>query len=154
MAVYHPFLKDKIDYLFKAQYAEYVRSFGQEPSHIDGHHHAHLCLNVILAGILPPGLRVRRNFTFAPGEKGFLNRSYRRLVDARLLRDHRSTDSFYSIESARDHPRLVRIVRAARTSPVELMVHPERTETSEYLWSPAYRELIASVARGTYRMLP
>ena len=51
-------------YVVKAQLEEFERLYGRAPNRIDGHHHAHLCANVVLAGLLPAGTIVRRNFSF------------------------------------------------------------------------------------------
>ena len=151
--MYNPFLKDKFNYIFKAQYDEYCRLFGREPAKIDGHHHMHLCMNMIADRIIPPGRRVRRNFSFGPGEKTIFNRSYRRLIDLWLVRHYFCTDSFFSIEPVADHKRIEKIVRIAYSSNVELEVHPEKTEQYEYLMNAHYRDLIAAVPKGPYRML-
>ena len=151
--LYNPFIRKDIDYVFRAQYEEYQRLFGKKPVQIDGHQHVHLCANVLWDGVIPPGLRVRRNFSFEPGEKSPGNRFLRRYVDARLARRHICADAFFSIEPVRDLPRLARIVSRANSSNVELMVHPAWTEQYEFLLSRPFGDLIADVPRGTYRML-
>ena len=45
----------------------------------------------------PAGMRLRRNFSFWPGEKGFLNRAYRGLVDRWLARRYRLADYFFDL---------------------------------------------------------
>ena len=73
-----------------AQIDEFRRLYGADPSPAgDGHHHMHLCANVLYQGLLPQGTVVRRNFSFQPGEKSIFNRTYRRVVDGRLARRHR-----------------------------------------------------------------
>jgi chitin disaccharide deacetylase len=151
--IYNPFLKKKLEYIFAAQYDEYCRLFSKEPEKIDGHHHMHLCMNIILGRIIPPGLCVRRNFSFEPGEKGIINRLYRRIIDAWLIRHYCCSDSFFSLEAAYNPQRLKKIIDRARSADVELMVHPERKETHDYLMSSAYRNTIAGIPMGTYRML-
>jgi len=151
--IYNPFLKKKLDYIFKAQYDEYYRLFVKEPAQIDGHHHMHLCMNVILGRNIPPGFWVRRNSSFGPGEKSIINRFYRRLVDAWLVRHYFCTDTFFSLEQAYDPQRLSKIISLAYSSNVELMVHPEKIKTYNYLISAQYRDLIADAPKGTYRML-
>jgi predicted glycoside hydrolase/deacetylase ChbG (UPF0249 family) len=150
---FNPFLRNKIEYVFKAQYDEYCRLFSQEPEKIDGHHHMHLCMNVIFGRILPSGPCVRRNFSFEPGEKGVANRLYRHIVDTWLIRHYCCTDYFFSLEMNCDHQRLKRIAARARSAAVELMVHPDKKETHDYLMSGVYREIIARVPLGTYHML-
>jgi len=151
--LYNPLLRKKLDYVFKAQYDEYHRLLGSEPAKIDGHHHMHLCINMIVDRIIPQGCRVRRNFSFEPHEKDIINRTYRRLIDAWLIRRYCCTDSFFSIEPVHDSQRLERIIRLGCSSNVEIMVHPAKTEEYNYLMSPEYRNLIAAVPKGTYRRL-
>jgi predicted glycoside hydrolase/deacetylase ChbG (UPF0249 family) len=151
--LYNPFLRKKFAYVFKAQYDEYCRLFGREPAQIDGHHHMHLCMNIMFDRVIPPGLRVRRNLYFEPEEKDIINRSYRRLLDVLLVRRYCCTDWFFSIEPTSNSRRLEKIFHRALSSNVELMVHPAKNEQYEYLMSSHYRHLVAAVPKGTYRML-
>ena len=151
--VYNPFLKKDFDYVFKAQYDEYCRLYGKEPAQIDGHHHMHLCMNIMVDRVIPPGSRIRRNFSVEPERKGIINRSYRRMLDALLARRYRCVDWFYSLEPANNFRRLERIMHLAARSNVELMVHPARIEQCEFLMSSYFRDLIARVPKGSYRAL-
>jgi predicted glycoside hydrolase/deacetylase ChbG (UPF0249 family) len=151
--IYRPFFRNKLHYLFRTQYDEYCRLFGKEPTKVDGHHHMHLCMNMILGHIMPRGLWIRRNYTFVRWEKNALNRLYRRLLDAWLTKRYRCPDSFFSIEPMNNARRLAGIVDRAYTSNVELAVHPERSETLDYIMSPEFRTLIAEVPKGNYLML-
>ena len=76
---YNPLLRREFSYSCKAQVEEFTRLFGKPPSRIDGHHHMHLCANLLLSNLIPAGIRIRRNFSFWPGEKSSLNRAYRAL---------------------------------------------------------------------------
>ena len=151
--VYNPLLRNDFDYLFRAQYEEYVHLFGKEPIQIDGHHHRHLCMNMLVDHVMPFGLGVRRNFTFESGERGFINRTFRRLTDHWLTRHYYCTDAFYGIKPIGDDRRLARIVSRARNSVVEIMVHPALSDHYEYLMSEKFLDLICDVPRGDYRML-
>jgi len=128
-AVFSPALARSFEYVVAAQRAEYVRLYGNEPRRIDGHHHMHLCSNVLLGFLLPPKTFVRRNFSFEIGEKSPLNRFYRRVIDSVLARRHRLTDYFFSLAPLRPTSRLQRIFSLARQFTVELETHPvNRTE--------------------------
>jgi chitin disaccharide deacetylase len=151
--LYNPLLKNKMDYIFKAQYDEYYRLFNKEPAQIDGHHHKHLCANMIVNGIMPRGMRVRRNYTQEPGHKMSIMTLYRRLVDVWLVRRYRCADAFFSIQPMQLPGRLERIIRLACSLNVELMVHPAFPEQYEYLLSPQYHDLIGAVPKGSYRIL-
>src|SRR3972149_10130111 len=71
--IYNPSLRKQFRYIFEAQVEEFIRLYGKSPSHIDGHQHMHLCANMVLDRIIPDGTGVRRNFSFMPGEKSFVN---------------------------------------------------------------------------------
>lgn len=96
-ALLHPWLKRSLEYLVSSQIDEYARLYGGVPKRIDGHHHMHLCTDMLAGGLLPPGGIVRRSFTFARGEKSWANRLYRQTVDRILVRRHSLTDLFFSI---------------------------------------------------------
>jgi hypothetical protein len=151
--IYNPFLKKKLAYLFASQYDEYCHLFSKAPENINGHHHMHLCTNALIDRIIPFGSCVRRNFSFEPGERGFVNRSYRRIVDGWLRRHYCCTDYFYSLEKAFNSGKLGKIIDLAGSANVEVMVHPEIKESFDFLNGNTYRNLIAQITLGTYRMI-
>jgi hypothetical protein len=122
--VFHPGLMKTFDYVVSAQVDEFRRLYGTDPQRIDGHHHMHLCANVVLGRLLPAGIVVRRNFSFQPGEKGAWNRMYRRVVDSMLTKRHRLTDLLFALPPFEAPGRLDRILSLAGTSVVELETHP------------------------------
>jgi hypothetical protein len=132
-AVYHPGLVRSFEYVAAAQYEEFCRLYGAGPERIDGHHHMHLCSNVLLARLLPSGTIVRRNFSFQPGEKGLVNRLYRRMVDRMLARRHRLTDFFFSLPPFEPSGRLRRIFSLANQFVVEVETHPVKPEEHRFL---------------------
>lgn len=132
-AVFHPGLANSFRYVAAAQLEEFRRIYGADPDRIDGHHHMHLCVNVLAQRLLPAGTMVRRSFSFAGGEKSAWNRMYRGLVDKRLARRHRLTDYFFSLPPMEPASRLERIYSLARQFVVELETHPARTEELSYL---------------------
>jgi predicted glycoside hydrolase/deacetylase ChbG (UPF0249 family) len=126
--IYNPWLRTEFRDVFQAQLDEFRRLYGRPPSHFDGHRHMHLCANVLLGGIIPTGQKVRRSFSFWPGEKNILNRAYRRWVDARLERRFVVADYFFALSQCLDGRRLARVAELARTATVELMTHPEKPQ--------------------------
>ncbi|MFX0196077.1 MAG: ChbG/HpnK family deacetylase [Candidatus Hodarchaeota archaeon] len=150
--LYNPLLKKHFDYVYKAQYEEYVRLYNRIPTHIDGHEHMHLCMNIMIDKIIPKGAKVRRNFFFTSAEKDPFNRLYRRIVDAWLTRRYDSTDFFFDISPIRSR-RLERIINLAKISNVELMVHPERPAEYTHLMSDEYLEAISGIEKCTYETL-
>ena len=130
--VFHPGLIRSFEYVVLAQLDEYRRLYGADPERLDGHHHMHLCANILLEGLLPRGTLVRRNFSFQTGEKSFMNRLYRYFVDAVLGRRHRLVDFFFSLEPFEVPGRLQRMCSLADQFVVEVETHPASLE--EYLF--------------------
>lgn len=141
LLIYNPLLTRQFDYVYKAQYEEYVCLYNQKPTHIDGHKHMHLCTNMIVDSIIPHGYKIRRNFSFACGEKGFLNRFYRYIVDKWIIKKYFCTDYFFDFVPFYKE-RLQKIVNYAQSMSVELMVHPERAEEFNILMSNQFQEII------------
>lgn len=128
--IFHPGLRSSFAYLVQQQIDEYQKLYGAEPARVDGHHHMHLCANVVFDNLLPSGAIVRRNFSFQTGEKSAVNRRYRRWLDGKLARRFRLTDFLFNLQPIEDPKRLDRIFSVARTSVVELETHP--TIPAEY----------------------
>ena len=131
--VFHPGLAASFEYVVKAQLEEFRRLYGEEARRIDGHHHMHLCANVLFGGLLPAGTIVRRNFSFPLGEKIWGNRLYRKIVDRVLARRHSLVDYFFSLLPLDPSSRLDQIVSLARHSVVELEAHPMQAEEYAFL---------------------
>jgi predicted glycoside hydrolase/deacetylase ChbG (UPF0249 family) len=139
--VYHPGLASAFEYLVKAQLEEFTRIYGEMPNRIDGHHHMHLSENVLTRKLLPSGTLLRRNFWFAPGEKSWINRQYRKFVDSRVQQRHRVVDFLFSIEPI-ETDRLQRIVSRARQAFVELETHPVNEPEFQFLTSREMADLV------------
>jgi nucleoside-diphosphate-sugar epimerase len=133
--LFHPGLARPFEQVVTAQLAEFQRLYGSAPHRIDGHHHMHLCANVLLEGLLPLGTVVRRNFSFQAGEKGAWNRLYRRLVDRLLGRRHRLADFLFSLSPLEPPDRLGRILALARDFVVEVETHPIAPQEHGFLVS-------------------
>jgi predicted glycoside hydrolase/deacetylase ChbG (UPF0249 family) len=144
--VFHPGLIPCFEYVVAAQRDEFIRLYGQEPERLDGHHHMHLCANVLFGGLLPPGTIVRRNFSFEHGEKSFGNRCYRQVIDRALDRRHRMTDFFFSIQPLASPERLQRIVSLSRHSVVEVETHPQDTAEHTFLTGDGIDNLVGNYA--------
>ncbi len=151
--VFNPLLIKPFDYVVQAQVDEFRRLYGAEPARLDGHHHMHLCANVLLQGLLRAGTIVRRNFSFRPGEKGIVNRTYRRVVDDALRRRHRTVDHLFSIAPLNPPERLERIFSMAHREVIELETHPVNPDEHAFLTSPAFRRAAGTVP-STFQSLP
>jgi chitin disaccharide deacetylase len=128
--VFNPALITSFEYVVQTQIDEFRRLFGGNPLRLDGHHHMHLCANVVLQGLLPSGTQVRRNFVFQAGDKGLINRTYRHCLDGWLSRRHRLADYLFSLAPRHPPDRLDRIFSLARDHVVEVETHP--VEPDEY----------------------
>lgn len=131
--IYRRGLAHDFEYVVKTQIDEFRRLYGADPVRFDGHHHMHLCANVLRQRLLPAGSRVRRNFTFEGGQKGLVNRLYRRFVDRGLARRYRLTDFFFSLPPLEPASRLSRIFELARRHVVEVETHPVNAEEYRFL---------------------
>lgn len=152
LVVYNPFLRREFRQVVDAQVEEFTRLYGKSPTHVDGHQHQHLCANILFDGIIPRGRRVRRNFSFWPGEKNALNRWYRRRIDGMLARDYSLVDYFFSLEECLGNGRLSRVFHLAETATVELMTHPVNASEFEYLMSDAYIDRVHQVGADGCRV--
>jgi hypothetical protein len=142
--MFHPGLTRSFEYVVAAQRDEFTRLYGKEPERLDGHHHMHLCANVVLGGLLPPGTVVRRNFSFQSGEKSFANRCYREAIDWILGRRHRLTDFFFSIQPLAPPSRLQRILDLSRRYVVEVETHPQEPSEHAFLTGDGVRNLVGN----------
>lgn len=131
--IFHPGLARSFEYVLSAQAEEFQRIYGASAERVDGHHHMHLCANVLFGGLLPAGTAARRNFSFRPGEKSLANRWYRRVIDWRLAKHHRVTDFFFSLPPLEPAERLQHIFSLACESIVELETHPVNPEEYRFL---------------------
>jgi predicted glycoside hydrolase/deacetylase ChbG (UPF0249 family) len=151
--LYNPLLRREFAYSYQAQAREFVRLFGRPPSHVDGHHHMHLCANFVFSKAMPAGTKIRRNFSFWPGEKSLLNRRYRRLVDRWLSRRYRLADYFFDLTQCIQERKLERVAALAKSKNVELMTHPIVQAESEYLMGDQFQTMLQSLKVGGYALV-
>jgi chitin disaccharide deacetylase len=152
--LYNPTLIRAFDYVVSAQCDEFARLYGRKPERVDGHHHMHLCSNVVLGGLLPRDAIVRRSFSFQSGERPVLNRVYRSVVDQMLARRHRITDLFYSLPPFAPAGRVQRIIALARKFTVEVETHPVNQEEYEFLTGGAMFRCAGDVPIETAYIVP
>jgi chitin disaccharide deacetylase len=133
--LFHPGLVGSFQYLVQTQCDEFATLYGKYPERLDGHHHMHLCANVLLQGLLGPGTIVRRNFSFRSGEKSVFNRLYRHIVDLGLARRHHVTDYLFSLVPFERGERLEYIFSLAKNCVVEVETHPAVLEEYIFLTS-------------------
>jgi predicted glycoside hydrolase/deacetylase ChbG (UPF0249 family) len=153
LLIFHPFLARQFRGCFDLQLDEFIRLYGRAPSHFDGHQHMHLSTNMLAQRIIPMGRKVRRSFSFQPGEKNWLNLLYRRVVDQSLARRYRLTDFFFALSQHLSPTELAPLFALARTASVELMTHAWNPSEYDCLMSDAFRDLCGGVVVRGYEGL-
>lgn len=148
--LYNRKLKVHFKDVFSAQYEEFIRLYGKDPSHIDGHHHMHLCMNMLWDRILPKGSKIRRNFSFKLFEKDPLNYLYRKCTDCILLKRHVVTDYFYALPQLIREQKFDNIIELSKTMYVEIMTHPINKNEFNFLMSPSCLYKINTTITGSY----
>jgi predicted glycoside hydrolase/deacetylase ChbG (UPF0249 family) len=151
--VYHPGLRQSFKIVCEAQRDEFERRYQAPPSFYNGHHHLHLCANVLLDGLIPPSSRIRTTFTFEPGERGMFNRVYRGMLRRWVAARYITTDSFFSIEPIHDVSRVRLLVRRSHDEAVEIETHPATQAEATFLAGDAYRDLLAGAELGAFGTL-
>jgi predicted glycoside hydrolase/deacetylase ChbG (UPF0249 family) len=151
--LYHPGLAQDFEQAYQGQREEFERLYGRAPTHVDGHHHKHLCGNVLLGQVIPAGCHLRRHLSFWPGEKSALNRAYRHWADTRLARRYRSTDQVFALSQCLHGERLVRVLALARRGTVELFTHPVMAAEMACLLSDGFMAQCAALECGSYAAL-
>ncbi|MFA7061758.1 MAG: ChbG/HpnK family deacetylase, partial [Pedobacter sp.] len=148
--LYNPLISNDVKLCFKAQLEEFVRLYGKFPSHIDGHHHIHLCSNVIIDKVIPSQFAVRRGVSFEKHERNILNKAYRNIVNIIVKRRHVCVDKFYVMDSHLLKSGIQHIVTESKTCNLELSSHPEKSESYEFLMGADFLRLIESTHLGRY----
>jgi predicted glycoside hydrolase/deacetylase ChbG (UPF0249 family) len=151
--LYNPFLVNDFGYSYASQLEEFTRLFRKAPSHLDGHHHMHLCANLLFSDLIPAGTKLRRHFSFWPGEKSTLNRTYRSLIDRWLTRKYQLPDYFFDLTHCIQGKKLDRVATLAKSGNVELMTHPVVHSEAEYLMTDEFGELLQRLDIGSYALV-
>ena len=147
--VFHPGLVSSFKYVVASQLDEFGRLYGRAPARVDGHHHMHLCSNVLGQRLLPRETIVRRSFSFEPGEKSRANYIYRRAVDRVIARRHVLTDYFFSLPPMQVAGRLPKIFSLARDFAVEVETHPINADERRFLADGGLRSEIGDMPVAT-----
>lgn len=151
-AVFNPTLTGSFEYVVAAQLEEFQRLFGAAPQRVDGHHHAHLCANVLLTRLVPSGTLMRRSFSFEPGQP-VLNRTYRRIVDGFLERRYRTVDGLFSLAPVNSPSRLERIRSLAQSAVIEVETHPTQADEYAFLTGDGITRWTRGIRAGSFAML-
>ena len=144
-------LRDQLD--------QYVKCYEAQPTHLDSHHHVHVCLDVLLCRSLSDRC-VRQTMSPAPldlrGTSGYARSLLRRAKHRLLARRSITTDFFWRVADLGDGFDAVPIARAveiAREYAVEVMVHPSFENELELLCSSRWLETVHAAPIGSYAIL-
>jgi predicted glycoside hydrolase/deacetylase ChbG (UPF0249 family) len=150
--VYDPRIRRQVDQVVVDQWDRFVELYGRHPTHVDGHHHSHMAVNVLLSGSLPGGIAIRNALSDTHRRSrvsGLLRAGRQRLVLSRF----RSTDYFFSIETVWPDlkgPPPEETLGLSRRSSVEVMVHPAFDREYGPLRSPEWVEALRGLPTGTF----
>jgi chitin disaccharide deacetylase len=151
--LYHPFIVKDVRDCFNAQIAEFVRLYHSEPTHIDGHHHIHLCTNLLLSRAIPSRYKIRKGVSFEPGQRSLINRMYRNIVNEIVERKHPVVDRFFILDEVLMRSGIHDITSLANRCDVELCVHPGTPEDFRYLMGGYYHGALSTAKIGRYSEL-
>ncbi len=147
--IYNPVIKDSVAYSTISQYDEFMRVFKRKPTHIDGHHHMHLCTNIIIGKIFPKNTKIRPTFA-GRKEEPIIGKVYRVIVNYLIRRRYATVESSYKLMPTRGDYYFVEIVKKSLVNNVEVMTHPALSEEYEYLKSDRYARLLSRATLGSY----
>jgi chitin disaccharide deacetylase len=153
-AIYNPGLTRSFEYVVQTQLEEFRRLYGVLPARLDGHHHMHLCANILIGKLMPAGTIVRRNFSFGAGEKGFVNRWYRKRVDKSLARRHSITDYFFALAPVSPLDRLSDRLALSERFVVEVETHPIAEDEYSFLMGDEFERIARALPWSNCYSLP
>jgi chitin disaccharide deacetylase len=140
------------------QFEEFWERYGCAPTHLDSHHHVHVCPDVFLSRAMSPGRRVRQTLSSARSESHHdLAYLARRAKHEVLARRFATTTHFWCASELYAGDSAVPIADAAAHAlkcPVEVMVHPSFDAELAVLRSDAWLEGLERAPLGPYSALP
>ncbi|HTD58675.1 MAG TPA: ChbG/HpnK family deacetylase [Solirubrobacteraceae bacterium] len=139
------------------QLEQFVELYKREPTHIDSHHHVHVCPDVFLSRALTRGLRVRQTLSPPPSARRDPRTVARELKHRALARRFVTTDRLWvarELSPAGGGVPIVIAVASARAQSVEIMTHPSFEGELWVLRSEAWQRALADAHLGSYSKLP
>jgi predicted glycoside hydrolase/deacetylase ChbG (UPF0249 family) len=137
------------------QLEEFQRLYGAGPTHLDSHHHVHVCPDVFLSRALEQGMQVRQTLSpipFAHGPATLPSRFKHRLLARRFA----TTSYFWGARELTGSDGSIPIAAAAklaRENTVEIMVHPSFPDELHVLRSAGWASALAGGPLGSYSLL-
>jgi predicted glycoside hydrolase/deacetylase ChbG (UPF0249 family) len=143
--LYDPSIQGQVEDCISDQLECFEALYRAVPTHVDGHKHAHVCLNVLAARTLPTGTRLR-NYLYEP------RRTRRALAPFRRLRSRLLERRFLSTDWLLDASEWATALQLSPKSTVELMVHPELRDR-DLLLSQSWSDALESQRLGSFKDL-
>lgn len=150
---YSPRLGRLVRQCIADQLACFRALYGCDPTHVDGHNHAHLSPTVLMA--LPKGT-VTRTAETAPGANRGLGGAARRARHAFIAHRHLTTEYFLAIDrlgGSPDAEAVERLLGPADRATVEIMTHPDRDKDYGVLLSGQWLEALQRHTVGSFQAL-
>ena len=148
-----PSLRHAIRDCIDDQVREFLRLYGHEPTHFDGHHHAELCPDIFLSSRFPPFARGRR--APVPRQSRGAMRLLRAVRQAAVTRRIITTDVI--LDFAAIHPTLggegLQVLDSVRHSTVEILCHPGVDNERQLLLTDGWRSVVSSRPHGSFAAL-
>jgi predicted glycoside hydrolase/deacetylase ChbG (UPF0249 family) len=139
------------------QLEEFCDRYEREPTHVDSHHHVHVCPDVFLSRALTRGTRVRQALSFAPSARRRGAVGLARAVKQRLLaRRFLTTERFWCAGELSNGDGAVPIADAAAyatTRAIEIMVHPSFASDLAVLRSETWLAALHAAPLASYAAL-
>jgi predicted glycoside hydrolase/deacetylase ChbG (UPF0249 family) len=151
--IYDPWLRPDVEGCVADQLDCFRALYRAEPTHVDGHEHAHLLANVLLARALPAGTKLRT--PAQPNGSGAA--ALARGVRARLIAWRFCTpDHFFAlrgVEPAFGGSGMQGVLELCEYGSVEIMVHPGVADELALLRSARWSSLLDGRPLGSYATL-
>jgi predicted glycoside hydrolase/deacetylase ChbG (UPF0249 family) len=148
---FNPMLNACVRRCITDQLERFRELYGHEPSHIDGHNHAHLSPTVLLA--LPKGVRTRTGQSSEPDRP---SAPMERARHALIAHRQATTDYFFAINRLGPSPTerdIDGMLGLADRATVEIMVHPDRDDDFRVLMSDAWMRALQRRVVGSFQQL-
>lgn len=148
---FNPLLNAHVRRCVADQLERFCEIFDREPSHIDGHNHAHLSPTALLA--LPRGVPTRTAQSSEPDRPSALLETTRHAV---IAHRHPTTDYFLAIDRLGPSPterEIDQLLALADNASVEIMVHPDRDKDFRILMSDAWMNALRRHVLGSFAQL-
>jgi chitin disaccharide deacetylase len=148
----HSLIADAI----RDQLQQFADLYGSEPTHVDSHHHVHVCPDVFLSRALARGLCVRQTLSPPPGRGQPSKTFLREAKHGMLARRFTTTECLWvarELSSADGAVPIARAAAIANARSVEIMAHPSFDEELRVLLSEEWLQVLAGAPLGSYRGL-